>query len=43
MTLKGAVLDERQISALTVMAENIPGVTRVENEVIWIEHELELD
>ena len=37
VTLKGAVLDARQISALTVMAENIPGVTRVNNEVIWIE------
>lgn len=37
VTLKGAVLDERQISAVAVMAENIPGVTRVNNELVWIE------
>jgi CBS domain-containing protein len=37
VTLRGAVLDERQISAVAVMAENIPGVTAINNELVWIE------
>jgi CBS domain-containing protein len=37
VTLRGAVLDARQISAVAIMAENIPGVSHVNNELVWIE------
>jgi CBS domain-containing protein len=35
--LWGAVTDERQRTALTVAAENIPGVKAVEDHLVWIE------
>lgn len=35
--LSGVVLDDRQISAVEVAAENIPGVTKVINEIVWLE------
>lgn len=35
--LIGTIYDERQREALTVLAENIPGVKGVEDELIWIE------
>jgi CBS domain-containing protein len=37
VTLTGAVLDERQIAAVGVAAENIPGVSKVDNQLVWIE------
>jgi CBS domain-containing protein len=39
VTLRGAVLDARQIPAVAVMAENIAGVAAVNNELVWIEPE----
>jgi CBS domain-containing protein len=35
--LSGAILDERQRHALRVAAENIPGVKKVEDHLVWIE------
>jgi CBS domain-containing protein len=35
--LVGTIMDYRQREALIVAAENIPGVTHVEDELIWIE------
>src|SRR6185436_3601228 len=35
--LSGAILDERQREALHVAAENIPGVKKVEDHMVWIE------
>ena len=35
--LSGAILDERQRGALRVAAENIPGVKKVEDHLVWIE------
>ncbi len=35
--LSGVVLDDRQRGALRVAAENIPGVKRVEDNIVWIE------
>jgi len=35
--LTGAIFDERQRHALRVAAENIPGVKRVEDRLVWIE------
>lgn len=37
VTLKGAALDDRQIAAVGVAAENIPGFTKVDNQLIWVE------
>ncbi len=37
ITLRGTIFDDRQREALTVLAENIPGVKGVEDELIWIE------
>lgn len=37
VTLSGVVLDDRQISAVEVAAENIPGVKKVINEIVWLE------
>ncbi len=37
VTLKGEIFDERQRPALVVAAENIAGVTRVVDELVWIE------
>lgn len=37
VTLTGVVLDDRQISAVEVAAENIPDVTKVINEIVWLE------
>lgn len=37
VTLKGEIFDERQRPALIVAAENIPGVTRVVDQLTWIE------
>jgi CBS-domain-containing membrane protein len=35
--LWGMIVDERQRNALKVAAENIPGVTRVKDHLVWIE------
>lgn len=35
--LSGVVLDDRQRTALRVAAENIPGVKKVEDDIVWIE------
>src|SRR5215470_9507530 len=35
--LSGALTDERQRQAIRVAAENIPGVAKVEDHLIWIE------
>jgi CBS domain-containing protein len=35
--LSGVVLDDRQRGALRVAAENIPGVKKVEDTIVWIE------
>jgi signal-transduction protein with cAMP-binding, CBS, and nucleotidyltransferase domain len=35
--LSGALIDERARLALRVVAENIPGVKKVEDDMVWIE------
>jgi osmotically-inducible protein OsmY len=35
--LSGVITDERQRQALRVAAENIPGVKKVEDNVVWVE------
>ena len=35
--LSGVVLDDRQRVALRVAAENIPGVKKIEDHMVWIE------
>jgi CBS domain-containing protein len=37
VTLHGCITDERERAALTVLAENVPGVTKVVDEMVWIE------
>jgi CBS domain-containing protein len=37
VTLRGTIFDDRQREALTVLAQNIPGVKCVEDQLIWIE------
>lgn len=37
VTLAGEIFDERQRAALKVAAENIPGVTKVIDRLVWIE------
>jgi CBS domain-containing protein len=37
--LSGSLTDERQRQALRILAENIPGVTKVQDHLIWIEPE----
>ncbi len=37
VTLKGEIFDERQRQALVVAAENIGGVTKVVDQLVWIE------
>jgi CBS domain-containing protein len=37
VTFSGAILDDRQRDALRVAAENIPGVKKVEDQLVWIE------
>jgi CBS domain-containing protein len=37
VTFSGAILDDRQRQALRVAAENIPGVKKVEDHLVWIE------
>jgi osmotically-inducible protein OsmY len=37
VTLTGEIFDERQRPALICAAENIPGVTRVVDHLVWIE------
>ena len=37
VTLTGEIFDERQRPALIVAAENIPGVTKVVDQLVWIE------
>jgi CBS domain-containing protein len=37
VTLKGEIFDERQRQALIVAAENIPGVVKVVDRLVWIE------
>ena len=35
--LQGAVSNDRQIAAMVVAAENIPGVSKVINQLVWVE------
>jgi osmotically-inducible protein OsmY len=35
--LSGALTDERERQAIRIAAENIPGVKKVEDHLIWIE------
>ncbi len=37
ITFEGAVMDQRQMQAFEVAAENIPGVKKVKDRLIWIE------
>jgi len=37
VTLEGVVMDQRQMEALEVAAENIPGVKKVNDRLIWID------
>ena len=37
MELNGTILDERQRAASRVLAENVPGVRRVVDKLVWIE------
>jgi CBS domain-containing protein len=37
VTYSGAIFDERQRPALRVCAENVPGVKKVEDHLVWIE------
>jgi CBS domain-containing protein len=37
VTLTGTVMDERTRSAARILAENVPGVTRVVDRLVWIE------
>jgi CBS domain-containing protein len=37
--LSGSLTDERQRQALRILAENIPGVRKVEDHLVWIEPE----
>lgn len=37
VTLKGEIFDERQRPALIIAAENTPGVTKVVDQLTWIE------
>jgi CBS domain-containing protein len=37
--LSGLLTDERQRPALRILAENIPGVTKVQDHLVWIEPE----
>lgn len=37
VTFTGTILDERDRSALKVLAENVPGVRAVRDEMIWVE------
>jgi osmotically-inducible protein OsmY len=37
VTLEGAVTDDRLRDGLRVLAENIPGVTKVRDRISWIE------
>lgn len=38
VTLSGAVPDPRQIDALRVLAENVPGVRAVQDELAWVDY-----
>jgi hypothetical protein len=35
--LSGSVVDDRQRQALRVVAENIPGVRKIEEQFVWID------
>ncbi len=37
VTLSGTILDERERQGLKVLAENIPGVVEVRDQLIWVE------
>jgi osmotically-inducible protein OsmY len=37
--LSGALSDERQRRALRILAENVPGVKKVEDHLVWFEPE----
>jgi CBS-domain-containing membrane protein len=37
--LSGSLIDERQRQALRILAENIPGVKKVQDQLIWIDPE----
>ena len=39
VTLDGVIVDERQREALRVLAENVSGVVRVVDKIVWIEPE----
>jgi len=37
VTLGGCIADDRERTALTVLAENVPGVEKVVDELLWVE------
>jgi osmotically-inducible protein OsmY len=37
VTLSGTIFDDRERNALKVLAENIPGVVKVNDNLVWIE------
>jgi osmotically-inducible protein OsmY len=37
VTLSGTIFDDRERSALKVLAENIPGVRKVSDNLVWVE------
>ena len=37
VTLSGAITDERERQALKVAAENVSGVKKVEDQLVWVE------
>ena len=39
MQLSGALIDDRQRQALRILAENVPGVKKVEDQLVWFEPE----
>jgi len=39
VVLSGALIDERQRQALRILAENVPGVKKVQDDLVWFEPE----
>src|SRR5215471_5594018 len=37
VVLSGALIDERQRQALRILAENVPGVKKVQDDLVWFE------
>jgi CBS-domain-containing membrane protein len=37
VTLMGAIFDERQRDAVRVLAENVPGVKGIDDQLVWID------